>query len=72
MKHKDNYIQSKRDAQIVDTLTLFNKVLGYVEDYEKEVKSLHYHDDKKIEYFDKIRGELYDFANRKYGSRSDV
>ena len=71
MKHRDNYIQSKQNEQIVSTLTLFNKILGIIEDYEHESKKLHYKDDKKIESFDKIRSTIYDFANGKYGNRSN-
>lgn len=71
MKHNDNYIASKKEKQIIETLTLFNKVLGVIEDYERESKKLHYKDALKIESFDKLRGVIYDFADGKYGSRSD-
>ena len=63
MKHSDNYVESKKQKQLKDILLLFNKVLNLVGDYENDVKNLHYHDDKKIEYFDKIREVLYDYSN---------
>ena len=63
MRHSDNYVESKRQKQLKDILLMFNNIVNIVCEYENGVKHLHYHDDKKIESFDKIREVLYDYTN---------
>lgn len=65
------FARNRAEQKVINTLDEFNKVCKIIERYECNVKGLHYTDDLKVIAFDEIRGELYDFANRINGIRSN-
>lgn len=65
------FARNRGEQKVINALDEFNKVCKIIERFEINAKGLHYIDDLKIIAFDEIRGELYDFANRINGNRSD-